>query len=100
MLTLVLIVNGCLALLCLMAAWQLWKLRRRIRRAANTLIAVERRTDAILRGAPNFILQGQKGSQALQVRYQRLEQQLQQVQKVLGLLRLGQGIWLRRRLLR
>jgi len=92
MLTLVIVLNVLLALLCLGGAWQVWRLRRIFSRVANTLSAAERRTHSVLHSAPRFILKGQTGSQALRLRYQKLEQQLQQVQQVLGLCRWAMAV--------
>lgn len=89
MLTLVIVFNVLLALLCWVAAWQVWRLRRILSRVANTLTAAERRTDSVLQSAPRFVLKGQTGSEALRLRYQQLEQQLQQVQQVLSLCQWG-----------
>jgi uncharacterized protein YoxC len=97
MLTLVLIVNVCLASLCLGVAWQVWKLRRTLQRVTHTLAAVEQRTYKILHGSPKTILKGQAGSRALRERYQKLQQQLQRLQQILGLFQVGQVVWLRRR---
>lgn len=92
MLTLVIIFNVLLALLCLGVAWQIWRLRRILSRVANTLSTAERRTHSVLHSAPRFILKGQTGSQALRLRYQQLEKQLQQVQQVLGICRWGMAV--------
>jgi uncharacterized protein YoxC len=92
MLTLVIVLNVLLALLCLGVAWQVWKLRRVLSRVANTLSAAEQRTHSVLHGAPRSILKGQTGSQALRLRYQQLEQQLQQVQQILDLCRWGMAL--------
>ena len=90
MLTLVLLINAFMALLCLFVAWHVWKLRRLLAQVADTLASVEKSTHAVLDGAPDAIYQGQMGIYQLREQYQQLEPQLQQAQQVLGLLSLGQ----------
>ncbi|MBD1938372.1 hypothetical protein [Microcoleus sp. FACHB-68] len=96
MLTVVLIVNALIALLCLYVAWQVWNLRRVLANVADTLISVERNTYAVLHGAPNAIIKGQRGTRQLRKQYRQLQTQLQRAEQVLGLLSLGQTAWRRR----
>jgi hypothetical protein len=93
MVTIVLIVNTLIALLCLYVAWQVWKLRLILANVADTLIAVERNTYAVLHGAPNAIIQGQRGTRQLRKQYRQLQTQLSQAERVLALLSLGQRAW-------
>lgn len=95
MLTVVLIANVLIALLCLYVAWQVWNLRRVLANVADTLISVERSTYAVLHGAPNAIIQGQRGTRQLRKQYRQLQVQLQRAEQVLGLLSLGQTAWRR-----
>lgn len=96
MLTVVLIVNALIALLCLYVAWQVWNLRRVLANVADTLISVERNTYAVLHGAPNAIIKGHRGTRQLRKQYRQLQTQLQRAEQVLGLLSLGQTAWRRR----
>ena len=96
MLTVVLIVNVLIALLCLYVAWQVWNLRRVLANVADTLISVERNTYAVLHGAPKAIITGQRGTRQLRKQYRQLQTQLQRAEQVLGLLSLGQTAWRRR----
>ncbi|MCU0515963.1 MAG: hypothetical protein MUC60_03685 [Oscillatoria sp. Prado101] len=93
MLAAVLVLNALIALLCFYVAWQLWKVRRVLARVADTLIAVERRTSAVLRYGPNAIGRGQQGTRRLRQQYRQLEEQLQQAKQVFQLLRLGKKAW-------
>jgi hypothetical protein len=93
MVTVVVVLNLLISLLCLYGAWWVWNLRRSLAAATKVLTDAERSTYAVLHGAPNAISQGQLGSRGLRDRYQQLELQLQQVQKVLGLLGLVQSFW-------
>lgn len=92
-LTIVLVINTLIALGCWLAVWQLWQLRRRIRKVSDTLNSVEKLTDAILHGAPKAILKGQSGTRSLRSQYQQLDPQVQRVRQVLQLLSLAQTIW-------
>jgi hypothetical protein len=93
MTTIVLILNGLIALLCLYVAWQLCRLRSVLANAADALTIAERTTHRVLYNAPEAIGSGQLGSFQLRQRYRLLSLQLQQVQQVLSLLGLGQVVW-------
>ncbi len=89
MLTVVLVLNALLTLICLLSAWQVWKLRRTLRKVADTLSRVERSTHNLLHGAPEAILKGQMGTAQLRERYAKLAPQLQQAQLALRLVSWG-----------
>jgi hypothetical protein len=93
MLTIVLVINASIALLCILVAWQVWKLRRTLGRAADSIAAAERATHRVLYRAPVAIANGQIGVNSLRQKLRRLEPQWQQVQQVLGLFSLGQTAW-------
>jgi hypothetical protein len=93
MTTIVLILNGLIAVLCLYAAWQLCQLRSALANAADALTIAERTTHRVLYNAPATISSGQLGSLQLRQRYRLLIWQLQQVQQILSLLGLGQVVW-------
>jgi hypothetical protein len=95
MVTTVIIINLLISVICLYAAWQIWQLRRTLSQVANALTDYERNTHSVLYGAPVGILQGQKGVRQLRQQYQKLGLQLQKVQQILGLVSLGQGVWLK-----
>lgn len=96
MLVTVLVCNGVIGLLCLIAAWQLWRFKHRLTRAANTLSSFERAVHRVLNRAPEVIGKGHSGIRQLRSRYQGLEPQLQRAQQALALLSLGQTLWQRR----
>lgn len=83
--------------MCLLSAWQLVKLRRRLARASLVMDCVERRIQRVLHPAPAYILRGQAGTQYMREQYQRLSWQLAQVQQLMGLFGLGRWLWLRSR---
>jgi len=95
MVTVVVVLNTLIALICFYVAWRIVKLRRRLAKIADTLISAERRTHSVLKGGPKGIYKGQRGVHKLIERYQRLEPQLQKIQQVLALLSLGQKVWQR-----
>jgi hypothetical protein len=92
MVTVIVVLNVLISLLCLYAAWKVWNLRRVLAAAADAVTLAERNTYALLHGAPKNISQGQLGVHGLRERYQQLEQQLRKVQQVLTLLVLVQRI--------
>jgi hypothetical protein len=93
MMTIVLILNGLIALLCLYAAWQLCRLRSVLANVADALMIAERNTHRVLYNAPEMIEVGHLGTFQLRQRYRLLILQLQQLQQVLSLLGLGQLVW-------
>lgn len=93
MVTVVVILNVLIALLCFYVAWWLTKLRKKLAKAANALISAEKSTNKVLTSSPKTIYKGQKGAKALGQRYQAFERQLEQLEKVLGLLNLAPKFW-------
>jgi|GEM_PF-910675 len=99
MLTIVVIINVSISLLCLYIAWQLKKWGRKLGAVANSVTAAERSTYRVLHNAPKSIYKGQAGIKGLRGRYQKLgevyqqlEFQLQQIRQVLLLLNLVQKV--------
>ena len=97
MLILVLGINVLLAMLCLVVAWQVWKLRCVLGQVADTLIAVEESTHHVLYDAPDVIASGQQGIQQVRVRLSHLETQLHRAHQVLSLLGIGRRVWRQQR---
>lgn len=91
--TLVLVVNTILTLVCLVVAWKTWQLRRVLGRVANTLTLTEKTTRAFLQEAPDAIYIDQVGVYQLQEQYRQLGPQLLRAQQVLVLLSLSQTVW-------
>jgi len=98
MLTVVLVFNLLVALICLYAALQVWRLRLSLAKVTDTLESIERSTHEVLDGAPEAIVKGQMGVYQLRQKYQQIGPQLQQVQKALALLSVGQFVWQQRSL--
>jgi hypothetical protein len=92
MLTVVVVCNVLLSLVCLYVAWQLWKIRRSLTIAADAVTVAERATYEVLHGAPRAIAFGQSGIRGWRGSYERLELQRQQVQQILTLLGLVQTL--------
>lgn len=97
MVTVVVVINLAIALMLLYVAWRLRLLRQRLTRVANTLIAIERSTHAVLWRAPNTIFVSQAGINRLLQGNEPLQLQLQQVRQVLALLVFGRQAWQRLR---
>lgn len=93
MLIIVIFINLLISVFCLYVARRIRKWRRAISRAADVVDRAERRTYAVLHGAPRPISQGQLGISKLTERYQELEIQWQQVERVLRILGLVQRVW-------
>ncbi|MEB3294724.1 MAG: hypothetical protein VKJ24_16330 [Synechococcales bacterium] len=86
MLTVVLVLNACLATFCFYLAWQVWQFRKALVQATEALTLAEQATHETLVGAPEAILQGQIGTYQLRQSYRQLEGQLRQAEKGLVLL--------------
>ncbi len=93
MLTVVVVLNVLISLMCLYVAWQVWNLRRALRATADAVLLAERNTYNLLHGAPEAISQGQVGIGGARDSCQKLELQLQKFQQVLTLLSLIQRVW-------
>lgn len=93
MLTVVVVLNVLISLICLYVAWQVWNLRRALRATADAVLLAERNTYNLLHNAPEAISQGQVGIGGARDGYQQLELQLQKFQQVLTLLSLIQRVW-------
>jgi hypothetical protein len=99
MLTVVLALNGFLALGCFWIAWTVWQYRKALTIAADSLIEAEKNTYQVLHGAPEAILQGQIGAHQLRQGYHQLTVQMRQVRGAIALISLGQTVWQSRNLL-
>lgn len=97
MVTVVLVFNGVVALLCLYTAWKVWRLRSTLANIADVLAVAERSTYRVLHNAPHAISKRQIGTYQLRQNYRLLTLQLQQVQQILALLGWGQLAWQRYR---
>jgi hypothetical protein len=95
MLTVVVVLNTLIALICFYVAWQIVKLRRKLAKIADTLTSAEKSTHSVLSRSPERISKGERGIHRLTERYQQLEPQWQKIQQVLTLIRLGQKVWQR-----
>lgn len=95
MVAVVLIINLIISLICLYVAGKIWRYRQILAKVADKVNAADRGTYRVLHSAPNAIIKGQKGTRSLRQKYQQLEIQIQQLQKIMVILRLGQKIWVR-----
>lgn len=93
MVTVVIVINLLISLICLLVAKQVWKLRKKLAKAADGIFSAERKTYKALHGAPPKIYKGQQGISKLHQKYDRLELQRQKLQKVLGLVNMVQKVW-------
>jgi hypothetical protein len=93
MVTTVVVINTLISLVLLLVAWQVWKLKKRLRRIADKLIAYERATNAALYTAPEKIDISQQKIHSLREGSQGLQSQLLQVRQIINLLLLGRRFW-------
>ena len=96
MVMVVVVINVLISLACLYVARRIVKLRSQLAKAANAIVGAERSTHSVLNKAPKAISKGELGVNKLRSRYDKLELQLQQVQKILALIGLVQNVWRRR----
>jgi hypothetical protein len=96
MLVIAVSLNIGLALFCLGVAWKLRQVRHKLRRVTKALIFAEQRTDRVLFNAPYYILKGQTGTEYLHRQLfglGPLQQRLDRLSAIYGLLRVGQRRW-------
>lgn len=85
--------NLAIALCCFYGAWQLWQVKRVLTISADAVTVAERNTHNVLKGAPQFISQGEIGTRGLRSQYQQLQAQWQKLEKILALVNLLQSAW-------
>ncbi len=96
MVTIVLVSNGLISVLCLLVAWQLLQARTILQGVADTLIQVERDTHNILGEAPNVIIIGQIGVGSLRQNLRKNQGQpssWQRLKLILWLMQQAQQVW-------
>jgi hypothetical protein len=93
MVTVIIILNILVALLCLYLACWFWQLRQTLLSVTIALIQAEQSCHYTLRGAPRYILMGQEGTQWFRHQCLKLEQQIHEVNRLLALINLGWGLW-------
>ncbi len=92
MVAIVVVLNVGLALYGLQLTRQVWRLRRALAKASDTLIAAEHKTHAVLSGAPEAIRKQQLTAHQLRQKYQQLEPKFQQARQALIVLGLGRSL--------
>jgi CHASE3 domain sensor protein len=92
MVTVVVVLNTLISLICLYVALQIRKLRSRLAKITDTLTKAERNTHKVLSSSPKTISKGQRSFHKLNERYQQLEPQIKKVQQALTLLSLLQRL--------
>lgn len=100
MVTVVIVLNVLVALLCLAGAWWFLQLRRSLAAITTVLIDAERSTHDVLFNAPEGIRSGQLGLYELRQAYRQSGVQWQRWQRGLLLLGLSRSIWRPKALLR
>ena len=88
MITLVIVINIGIALLCAYVAWQVWQLRNTLAEVADAVLEWEHNTHVALDPAatPGANLQGQQGIAQTRPSYGQLQRQVQQLQRLMALL--------------
>ncbi|MBD2295429.1 hypothetical protein H6G06_18610 [Anabaena sphaerica FACHB-251] len=95
MVIIVVLINILISLILFYIAWQVWKLKHKLRIIAERLNSYERATHTVLYTAPENIYTGQQQIYNLRQKHQNLKLQIQQVRQILNLILLGRKIWQR-----
>lgn len=95
MVTVVVMINMLISLMLLYVAWQVWKLKQKLAKIADRLIAAERSTYVVLHGAGEAIYKSQGNIHNLRRKNQPQQLQIQRVRQILSLLVGGQQVWRR-----
>ena len=93
MLIFVLIINLLITIFNLYITWKIWQLRQVLVVVTDYLHTLDKSVDSILAPAPQVIIQGKQGTGKLKISYQKLELQLQQINKIWQLLSLASLVW-------
>jgi cell division protein FtsB len=96
MLTFVLVVNILLSLLGFYLAWKIWQVSRTLSNVADSIARAEQSTNQGLRQSPTAIAVAEQGTGRLREKYRQLNLQIQQLQKILSVLKTIRGFWQRR----
>jgi tRNA U54 and U55 pseudouridine synthase Pus10 len=94
--TIVVGLNGAIALALLLIAWRLWRLRRTLAQVNWMLDDVTRSTQGAIAGVQDSLISGQQGLQRLSGRYRLANRQLGQMRQLLLMLGWIQGYGTRR----
>jgi hypothetical protein len=92
MVTIVVVLNFAIALICLAMAWQMGKVRSQLAGANKALITAERNTHNVLHPAPQNILKGQQGANWLITQYQQRPAIFQVIERISIVLTIAQKI--------
>ncbi len=87
MITLVIVINISIALLCGYFAWHVWQLRNTLAEVADAVLEWEQNTHDALNPSvtPATILQGQQGIYQTRQSYAQLQRQVQQLERLMAL---------------
>jgi hypothetical protein len=95
MVTVVVVINILISLALLYVAGRLWRLKKRLERINNILIAAERSTHNVLHRAPEAIYKRQRNINNLRQGNQSLQFKIQQIRQLASILAFGQQVWQR-----
>lgn len=93
MLVFAIICNLLIALINLIVAFRIWKLRQLLVKVTEILDLLERSAYYLLYFAPIVITPGEKNARNLKQKYRQLQYQLRLVRQILRLLSLGRKLW-------
>jgi hypothetical protein len=96
MITTIITINIVISCLCLYTVKQLIILTKIVNQFAREFTLLERQSRYLLKSTSRFCLLREKNADHIKNKYERLNWQLQQMQKFLALLNLGTMIYLRR----
>jgi hypothetical protein len=82
----VIIINVLISVSCLYLAAKLWKLGKKIDKAANAILRADRGTYNVLHKAPGAIVKGEKGTRTVRKQYQKLQGQVQTLRQLIAVL--------------
>ncbi|MCG5059479.1 MAG: hypothetical protein KA714_16235 [Limnoraphis sp. WC205] len=93
----VICINVLISVVCLYVARKVWQLRRGLARFDLILTRLEHRANMLLCRTRNFVVRGQSTSSQLKQQYDSLQQKLQQLEKIIAIVRLTRLILWRQR---
>ncbi|NER36895.1 MAG: hypothetical protein F6J93_23480 [Oscillatoria sp. SIO1A7] len=81
----VIIINVLISVICCYLAWKLWQIGQQVENAARAVLNAERVTYDVLHPSPDAIAPATIGIRNLRQQYQKLEEQLDRIERLLAI---------------
>jgi len=93
MITVVIVTNCFISLVCLYLTWRAQRLRKSLVQLTTLLLMLEQSTHNLLHGVPSLIKQGTEDVYWFRQQYDQLQAKVHDLQRVMMLLQMVQLVW-------